>query len=63
MTATKIALAREEGETMGEAKGRANGRLEEKHEMSRKLVALGDDTSRISPVTGLSEEEIRALMA
>jgi predicted transposase/invertase (TIGR01784 family) len=78
MTATKIALAREEGkaegkaegreegraegETLGEAKGRAHGRLEEKHEMARKLAALGDDLSRISAVTGLSEDEIRVLV-
>lgn len=59
-------VEREEGRAEGEAKGRvegeAKGRAEGKVEMARHLLKNGVAISLISLASGLSEEEIRALI-
>ena len=41
--------------------GRAEGRAEERVEIARKMKAKGFTASEVSEMTGLNEEEIRAL--
>ena len=44
-----------------EEKGRVEGRVEEKIAIARNLKSMGMSISDISKVTGLQEEEIKAL--
>ena len=41
--------------------GRAEGRAEERVEIARKMKAKGFTASEVSEMTGLNEEEIKAL--
>jgi len=52
----------EKGMEEGMEKGRVEGRNEEKYEIARKLGALGESIGKIALVTGLSEEQIEALL-
>ena len=42
-------------------KGKAEGRSEANREMALKMLAAGEDPSRVSEFTGLSQEEVVAL--
>jgi len=53
---------REEGRAEGRAEGRVEGHLDEKYEIARKLGMMGEDIGKIALVTGLAEEEIKALL-
>ena len=59
------AEGRAEGLVKGRAEGRAEGlvegRAEERVEIARKMKAKGFSASEVSEMTGLNEEEIRAL--
>ncbi len=50
-----------EGMEKGRAEGREEGRLEGKKEIALLMLAKGMDISDIVDVTGLTEDEIRAL--
>lgn len=52
-----------EGKAEGKVEGKAEGRLEEKYEVVKKLGALGEDICKIALVTGLTEDEIKALLS
>ena len=52
---------RAEGRAEGLVEGRAEGRAEERVEIARKMKAKGFTASEVSEMTGLNEEEIRAL--
>lgn len=56
------AEGRVEGRVEGIAKGRAEGIIEGKQEIARKMKLSGMDTDMIADFTGLSREEIAALL-
>ena len=62
---TGLAEGRAEGLKEGRAEGReiglAEGKAEGKAEVAKQLLARGMDLSFVSSVTGLSEEELKAL--
>jgi predicted transposase YdaD len=47
----------------GKAEGKSEGIREAKLEMARELLAEGDDLTRVSKITGLSEEELQKLLS
>lgn len=51
----------EEAREQGLEQGLEQGRMEEKKEMARMLLALGDPLDKIIKVTGLSVEELEEL--
>jgi predicted transposase/invertase (TIGR01784 family) len=53
----------EEGILKGKAEGKTEGKREAKLEMARELLAEGDDLTRVSKITGLSEEELQKLLS
>ena len=53
--------AEEKGRNEGREEGRAEGRAEEKLDIARKMKSKGFTASEISEMTGLSEDEIKAL--
>ena len=55
--------AREEGREKGREEGREEGRVQEKLELARRLLEMGDGPKKVSKVTGLSLEEIQRLLA
>ena len=56
-----IYTAKAEGRTEGKAEGLDEGRIEGKTDVARAMKAKGLETSLISELTGLSEEEIQRL--
>jgi predicted transposase YdaD len=57
----QIASAREEGEAIGEARGREEGRMEERRATAWSLLQMGIALETIMVATRLSREEILAL--
>jgi predicted transposase/invertase (TIGR01784 family) len=57
----KMALAEERGIKIGEAKGEAKGKNEEKIEIARKMLKRNYNLEDIAEDTGLSIERIQAL--
>ena len=49
------------GEEIGEKRGKEIGKMEQKIEIAKKMLELGDEIEKISVVTGLSKEEIEKL--
>ena len=56
-----IDYAREEGEKIGEERGREIGRAEEKTAIARNMLTKGYDLKTVSELTGLSIDEVLAL--
>ena len=56
-----IDYAREEGEKIGEKRGREIGRAEEKTAIARNMLTKGYDLKTVSELTGLSIDEVLAL--
>ena len=52
---------KKEGEEIGEKRGKEIGRKEERIEIAKKMLELGDEIEKISVVTGLSKEEIEKI--
>ena len=55
-------VGRQEGLKVGRQEGLKVGRQEEKIEIAKKMISVGIEIRTIKTITGLSEEEIRALM-
>ena len=53
--------ATEKGMAKGMAKGIKKGHIDEKHEIARKLMAMGDSVEKIHVATGLPTETIESL--
>ena len=53
---------RKEGILQGIEQGREEGREEEKRQLALKMLAEGFDTAVVSKITGLTEEEVLALV-
>ena len=49
------------GKEIGEKLGKEIGRKEEKNEIAKKMIELGDEIEKISLVTGLTKEEIKKI--
>ena len=49
------------GERHGLRRGKAEGAADAKREMAKAMLALGDSVEKVAQVSGLSEEEIKAL--
>ena len=58
---TEIYLAKEEGLAEGRVSGIAEGKLEEKIIIAKKLLKIGIDKKTIIDATNLSEDEIRKI--
>ncbi|RZI47518.1 hypothetical protein EDM53_01525 [Rickettsiales endosymbiont of Peranema trichophorum] len=55
-------IGREEGIAIGTEKGIAIGETKERATIARNLLSVGLDTRKISEVTGLTEQEVNALI-
>ena len=49
------------GERHGLRRGKAEGAADKAREMAKAMLALGDSVEKVAQVSGLSEEEIKAL--
>ncbi len=58
---SEIWYARQEGETRGEAKGRAEGASARTDEIARNFKAMGIPIDQIAQATGLTPEQVQAL--
>ena len=54
-------IAYDKGVRRGERHGLRRGAAEAKREMAKAMLALGDSVEKVAQVSGLSENEIRAL--
>lgn len=53
--------SRKQGEEIGEKRGKEIGKKEEKIEIAKKMLELGDGIEKVSLVTGLTKEEIKKI--
>ena len=58
---TGIECAEKKGISKGREEGRKQGEKENKRKIAKKLLEMGMEITKISEVTGLSDEEIRKL--
>jgi len=61
-TYSVLETAKSEGLTEGYVKGKSDGKLEEKYGIARVAHSKGFSLSRISELTGLTEEEIKRIL-
>ena len=59
----QMATAEEKGEARGRVEGLAAGEANAMRKMALRMLKAGEEPSRVSEFTGLSQEEILALQA